>query len=326
MRGRGSPPGGHLTWRLVRRESLGEELPQEMSRWWPPDESGSEQEQSHSRLQRSKFKTMTIKTEIRFFFSRLSRSYSSSGVSPLAHKQFHPTSSLPSPSPSYDTLTSLPSMSSGSLSGAFSSFRSRNLSTASTTSQDSSGFNMEDLVSSELCNYWHQEDSNTQVPIPLEMGNFSLNCKEMQQQEIPQTMQPMQSLPPPTHLPHNEIDIGIHKQKLKVIQWNELGRIFNIYFCRSWSLVILLWPIFHCITTPCILILTKLIVTFKVKRFWTPEQTTICLLGARMSRICPWHCQSWQTRVVCLHRMSLPITWRFMMRRGGKWLSSSWRY
>ncbi len=134
-------------------------------------------------------------------------------MSQHVHKQLQPSNSLPSPS--YDTLTSLPSMSCGSLSGPFSSFRSRNLSTTSTTSQDSCGFNMEDLVSSELCNYWHQEESNSQVPI--EIGNFSIhNSVEMEQQELPHILQPMQTIPPLQPLSHNDLDMGIQKQKLKV--------------------------------------------------------------------------------------------------------------
>jgi len=150
---------------------------------------------------------------------KLSRSYSSSGMSQQAHKQLHPSSSLPSPG--YDTLTSLPSMSCGSLSGPFSSFRSRNLSTTSTTSQDSCGFNMEDLVSSELCNYWHQEESNTQVP--LEIGNFSINSNsvDMEQEEFPHILQPMQTIHPLQPLHHNDLDMGIQKRKLKILEPRE---------------------------------------------------------------------------------------------------------
>ena len=75
---------------------------------------------------------------------------------------------------------------------------------------------MEDLVSSELCNYWHQEESNTQVP--LEIGNFSINGNsvEMEQEELPHILQPMQTMPPLQTLPHNDLDMGIQKQKLKV--------------------------------------------------------------------------------------------------------------
>ena len=161
-------------------------------------------------------------------------------MSQHVHKQLQPSNSLPSPS--YDTLTSLPSMSCGSLSGPFSSFRSRNLSTTSTTSQDSCGFNMEDLVSSELCNYWHQEESNSQVPI--EIGNFSIhNSVEMEQQELPHILQPMQTIPPLQPLSHNDLDMGIQKQKLKVRN-RMTGREGRVWFhfpfsCRSWSLAIL---------------------------------------------------------------------------------------
>ena len=217
MRELGSPHGGLSTWSQVRQGSRGGEQPQEMSE--SCQQSGRESEPGQSLLRPQKSKPEIICQALKHVSLcsdsfRLSRSYSSSGMSQQTHKQLHPSNSLPSPS--YDTLTSLPSMSCGSLSGPFSSFRSRNLSTTSTTSQDSCGFNMEDLVSSELCNYWHQEEANTQVP--LEIGNFSIdnNSVEMEPQELPHILQPMQTVPLLHPLAHNDLDMGIQKQKLKV--------------------------------------------------------------------------------------------------------------
>ena len=96
---------------------------------------------------------------------------------------------------------------------------------------------MEDLVSSELCNYWQQEESNTQVP--LEIGNFSINSNsvDMEQEEVPHILQPMQTIHPLQPLHHNDLDMGIQKQKLKVR--NELlGACYNNFFCRFWNLAI----------------------------------------------------------------------------------------
>merc|ERR1719192_382188 len=122
---------------------------------------------------------------------KLSRSFSSSGMPPLMSKNLLQAS------------TSLPSASFDP-SGAFSTFRSRNLSTTSTTSQDSNGFNMEDLVNSELGNIW-TEDSP-----PGDLGTFSmsgLNVQQQQQQQIQHQLQP-----------HLDQDCGHQKQKLKILE------------------------------------------------------------------------------------------------------------
>merc|ERR1711992_72402 len=94
--------------------------------------------------------------------------------------------------------TSLPSASFDP-SGAFSTFRSRNLSTTSTTSQDSNGFNMEDLVNSELGNIW-TEDSP-----PGDLGTFSMSGLNVQQQQQQQQIQHQLQ-------PHLDQDSGHQKQ------------------------------------------------------------------------------------------------------------------
>ena len=210
-------------------------------------------------------------------------------------------------------------MSCGSLSGPFSSFRSRNLSTTSTTSQDSCGFNMEDLVSSELCNYWQQEESNTQVP--LEIGNFSINSNsvDMEQEEVPHILQPMQTIHPLQPLHHNDLDMGIQKQKLKVRnEW--LGACYNIFFGRFWNLASPHWPMLQWHSTPCTN--TRRSVTHR--RCWTLP--SLWSKKCHQGRICQWHCQSWQNPAVCLRRLNLPPASRLMTRSGDRWSSSSWRY
>ena len=84
---------------------------------------------------------------------------------------------------------------------------------------------MEDLVSSELCNYWHQEEASTQVP--LEIGNFSINSNsvDMEQQELPHILQPMQTVPLLQPLAYNDLDMGIQKQKLKVRNKKKTGKL-----------------------------------------------------------------------------------------------------
>ena len=55
------------------------------------------------------------------------------------------------------------------VSRSFTTFRTRNISTTSTASLESSGFNMEDLVTSELTSNSFREEPN------LDLANFSIN-------------------------------------------------------------------------------------------------------------------------------------------------------
>ena len=71
--------------------------------------------------------------------------------------------------------------------------------------QDSNGFNMEDLVNSELGNIW-TEDSP-----PGDLGTFSMSGLNVQQQQQQQQIQHQLQ-------PHLDQDSGHQKQKLKVIK------------------------------------------------------------------------------------------------------------
>ena len=121
MRVRASPPGGPSTSRTRRSGSRGGEQPPETSRCSPPGGRRPGSGQTPSNIRTSELPGY-ISHGLQQYNSRLSRSFSSSGMPPLVSKNLLQAS------------TSLPSASFDP-SGAFSSFRSRNLSTTSTTSQ-----------------------------------------------------------------------------------------------------------------------------------------------------------------------------------------------
>jgi len=158
------------------------------SSWWTLNLENSQSRKPRRRATSGDIKMMAVRrervrsrTESFKHPDKLSRSYSSSGLPPL--------STISPSGGSYDGANS-----------AFSSFRSRNLSTTSTTSQDSCGLTMEDLVTSELGGgMWSDEASN-------DPGNFSMNSLDMSNQSS-------------LSLQHQlDVEAGQQKQKLKILE------------------------------------------------------------------------------------------------------------
>lgn len=165
------------------------------SSWWTVNLENSQIKKQRRRatsgdvkLMSSRRERVRSKTESMKNSEKLSRSFSSAGI--LSSNSGNLASS------SFD----------GS---AFSVFRSRNMSTTSTTSLESCGINMDELVSSELGNIWNDETTD-------DIGDFSLNNLDMNNQTN-QTSAEQQNI-------HHSMQSSESKQKLKILEPRDIPR------------------------------------------------------------------------------------------------------